>query len=763
MTTLWRLALVTVLLLNTAAGDIDYEDIVERFKRQPEPSEICDFGMDNDLLFCDWANRNGSATQWFTGAGTLSNWLGGPPTDASTASEKGGYVFFETSALGLMADMRGQSAFLESPIMGSTGADGKCVSFSFIIDGLSAAGLRVLLHPVSEDGSPDGFDRILWSTKDPTGNNTWQEAEVLFTYSKEQRVVFEALAREPTDTYRHFRGYVALDNVALKPGTECRGHCSFEAGFCGWTNDEEDDFDWTLGRGSHNPATGPASDRTSFVHGGLEGGYTFIDSSYPRRPGDVARLTSMELQETGPDSPKCLRFWTHMYGNGIGTLSVILSDAREGQEKLLWSLSGEAGNAWYQAEVPISSLNPYKIIFAGKVGRNSLGDIALDDVSLTPGSCPTTPQIAAAIPGDCTFEIDECGWSNTGARDNTDDIDWERVSGQATRTNTQDHTLGTEKGFLMTLARNNVLRPGSRAWFLSPEYKGSENAQCLSFWYVLNEPFIDNTGPSLGALTVYTRSMDKSGTTTLPIWRLYNHQGPEWHYAQARILQPNNYNIIIEGTWGSSRANGFIGFDDITLFDGACSTTPVRATVRKGECRFDRDTCDWMNDTTERGTTTWRLATVARRPANLPDKTFGAPGGYVYFDLFNQNAAASTVRLISPVIEATDDRQLCFSFWFAAFGQGDMAELRVVRQDNNTSGDYPPEKLWTLSAGALDTTRAVWTPAQVTVEAASDFRIVLEGQATNGGFAVDELTFSDGSCSTRPDIADTKLQDNENL
>lgn len=50
-----------------------------------------------------------------------------------------------------------------------------------------------------------------------------------------------------------------------------------------------------------------------------------------------------------------------MYGNGIGTLSVILNDAQEGTEQMLWSLSGEAGNAWYQAEVPISSVNPFKV------------------------------------------------------------------------------------------------------------------------------------------------------------------------------------------------------------------------------------------------------------------------------------------------------------------------------------------------------------------------------------------------------------------
>lgn len=56
------------------------------------------------------------------------------------------------------------------------------------------------------------------------------------------------------------------------------------------------------GRGSHNPSTGPSTDRTSFIHGGMEGGYAYIDSSYPRRPGDFARLSSIEFEATGAET-----------------------------------------------------------------------------------------------------------------------------------------------------------------------------------------------------------------------------------------------------------------------------------------------------------------------------------------------------------------------------------------------------------------------------------------------------------------------------
>jgi hypothetical protein len=58
-------------------------------------------------------------------------------------------------------------------------------------------------------------------------------------------------------------------------------------------------------RGSRNSVTGPTSDRFPDRSGG--GGYTFIDSSFPRRPGDVARLSSLIFPQTGT-SLGCLKY-----------------------------------------------------------------------------------------------------------------------------------------------------------------------------------------------------------------------------------------------------------------------------------------------------------------------------------------------------------------------------------------------------------------------------------------------------------------------
>lgn len=79
-----------------------------------------------------------------------------------------------------------------------------------------------------------------------------------------------------------------------------------------------------------------------------------------------------------------------MYGNGIGTLTISISDTRGEENRDIWSLTGEAGNSWYQAEISVSSADAFKIVITAKIGKNNLGDIAIDDISLAPGSCPST-------------------------------------------------------------------------------------------------------------------------------------------------------------------------------------------------------------------------------------------------------------------------------------------------------------------------------------------------------------------------------------
>jgi hypothetical protein len=52
-----------------------------------------------------------------------------------------------------------------------------------------------------------------------------------------------------------------------------------------------------------------------------QGSYLFIESSAPRSQGDVAGLVSHNMP-AGRDV--CISLWYYMYGDGIGTLRVLI-------------------------------------------------------------------------------------------------------------------------------------------------------------------------------------------------------------------------------------------------------------------------------------------------------------------------------------------------------------------------------------------------------------------------------------------------------
>jgi len=85
-----------------------------------------------------------------------------------------------------------------------------------------------------------------------------------------------------------------------------------------------------------------------------------------------------------------------MFGNGVGSLRVWLRPSEAGgageegnTQRILWEMTGDAGNNWNQAQLPIASASSFQIAFEGIVGSNYLGNIAIDSISIEPGSCPS--------------------------------------------------------------------------------------------------------------------------------------------------------------------------------------------------------------------------------------------------------------------------------------------------------------------------------------------------------------------------------------
>ncbi|XP_015794188.1 MAM and LDL-receptor class A domain-containing protein 1-like, partial [Tetranychus urticae] len=295
-------------------------------------------------------------------------------------------------------------------------------------------------------------------------------------------IILEGVAKSSNEPERAYRGYVAVDDISISPLEEtegvCHGHCTFEGGMCGWTNEPEaDDFDWKLGRGSDNFFTGPARDYYSFSKEYPLGGFLYISAAYPRRPGDKAVLISPSFPAT-VSGPFCFKFATHMYGNGIGTLRVKYRPGEskdDKSDKILWEMSGESGNNWYQAQLPIASAVAFNIIFEGIIGPNYLGNIAIDSISIEQGVCPISPQTAARKSGDCTFEENMCYWTNPLPHSGVDDFDWIRQFSFGNYGPKHDHTKKNANGYFLSLNGDAIqpLRGGTSAWIISPEFESN--------------------------------------------------------------------------------------------------------------------------------------------------------------------------------------------------------------------------------------------------------------------------------------------------
>ena len=84
------------------------------------------------------------------------------------------------------------------------------------------------------------------------------------------------------------------------------------------------------------------------------GYYLYIETSSPRRKGQVARLISPRMQ-----GPQCMTLWYHMYGVNMGHLAIYTN--RNGTLRLLWLKGGEQGYYWHKAFINIQETGEYKV------------------------------------------------------------------------------------------------------------------------------------------------------------------------------------------------------------------------------------------------------------------------------------------------------------------------------------------------------------------------------------------------------------------
>lgn len=112
-----------------------------------------------------------------------------------------------------------------------------------------------------------------------------------------------------------------------------------------------------------------------------KGHYMYLQSNVGK-PGNKAAIRS---QNFNISQEACFTFWYHMYGSTMGSLNVYIE--ADGHMINTWNITGDQGDTWHRTSLNIYTQQLFSITFEGIRGNGTKGDIALDDIMLTPGTC----------------------------------------------------------------------------------------------------------------------------------------------------------------------------------------------------------------------------------------------------------------------------------------------------------------------------------------------------------------------------------------
>ncbi|KAG7176307.1 MAM and LDL-receptor class A domain-containing protein 1-like 1 [Homarus americanus] len=556
---------------------------------------------------------------WKTGTGITTNYRGGPGVDAQQSNE-GGYAFASTSDMLQDFPLPTKAWMITSP-NNSTDSLGRCLEFAFASEGLCVESLEVLMVMYKTNDVDEIFFNntltkdyqvmSLWRTRQST-KAEWKKAQVTFSAPTPHSLVFSA---SPDKRFASRGGYVAVDDITFTEGP-CSNECLFDRDLCTWTNnDTADNFDWSIGRSSTKIGTGPSKDQGSSLNTFVTtGGYAYVDSSYPRLPGDKAWLVSAALQPTAV--PLCVKFWINIYGGGtgnfrseydiddmymkfdlhcyrnrpretaalvskpftltsdvclsfwvymsttilshihIGALRVVLM--YEAKNVTVWRLQNQQLTDWTYSQVTPPNTNSY-VAIEGVQGPRVIGLMALDDIAVYPLSCPLEPATAAVQEADCPFDQDLCQWKvEADGRSSSPTMMWHLALNSKVLI---DHTFNADEGGFAYIESFNT---DQKSRMKSP-FLPANTTFCLALWF--SDIYEDNAAK----LSVIRSSEGREETlwtvsqnviTDLPV---SGYTTATWRYAQVLLPSHNTtYQLVIEGEVTRSAW----AVDDILLIPG---------------------------------------------------------------------------------------------------------------------------------------------------------------------------------------------------
>ncbi|XP_066538292.1 MAM and LDL-receptor class A domain-containing protein 1 [Hoplias malabaricus] len=349
------------------AGDIALDDLSVTEGACSPADGLYDFEEGT----CGWTQEADDDLDWIRGAGHDPVLNSKPSSDHTTNTDRGYFYYLGSGS----SRVRGHSARMSSPLISA--GKGQCVYLWYYLSGQDPGTLSVY-----QELSGGGQSQLLSQSGDQ--GKMWRFTQApLSNRGSDYRIIVEGTM------VQNNQGIMAIDDIQLS-SYPCTGPglCDFEMNMCSWRNVMEyDETDWLRDQGNTQaPSTGPSTDHTT---NSTTGYYLYVDSTVGRW-GDRALLISeiFSPESTG----QCFTFWYHILGHKIGTLNLYVNNrtmygSGNSLGQHMWTESGDQGNVWWKGRIYLQHKEPFWFVFEYKKGEGSPGDVAIDDLHITPGSC----------------------------------------------------------------------------------------------------------------------------------------------------------------------------------------------------------------------------------------------------------------------------------------------------------------------------------------------------------------------------------------
>ena len=404
-------------------GDIALDDIYVYYG-DCVGQTVCTF---ENADMCGFSQDEASPDQWTVGSFFEDNSGSAPPSDHTSQGQLGRSVFYQN----FPDNASLFSASFVSPQYEPFQQG--CVSFWYYMwSDFQDQNVTLTVNVKDyEDPRIFRFGRM---------KDRWEKASFSVVTETKTQFVFKV---EGKNEPGHVKT-VAFDDYMVDRTDFCADYesltCDFETkNFCNWQNLETDDRDWVMGGGAGGETDGlsPDSDHTTGTH---LGHYLYVSQSQAAR-GQTAALES-NIAVTLPYAPSCFSFWSFMYGNNNGRLTVVKVSTVTQQEEIIFDKVESLAREWkfHQIEIPTGETVSFYYLKMVVTSENNQQDgiIAIDDLLFEDQSCPSLPEDTFKCSdgeeisitkkcdfvldcsngldelecGDCDFEAGLCGWSS---------------------------------------------------------------------------------------------------------------------------------------------------------------------------------------------------------------------------------------------------------------------------------------------------------------------------------------------------------------